>query len=88
MTKAKKESTKEMSERERREVTASVRDTILKNTEAHPFYDQSPDNSVVVVAKEIEFLDTDSSSYRIPRGVTITIIRGSGGVWSVERHTD
>ena len=79
---------KEMRESEVRQVIASVKDAILKKSEVHPFYDQTNDKSVVVISKEVEFVDTDSETYLIPRGVTITILRGDGGVWSVERHTD
>ena len=79
---------KEMHEGERKQVIASVKDALVKHSEEHPFYDQTNEKSVVVISKEVEFVDRDSETYLIPCGVTITIVRSDGGVWNVERHAD
>ena len=88
MTNAMTSPTKEIPEGEMRQVSTSVKNAILIHSEAHPFYDQTNNKSVVVISKEVEFVDTDSETYLIPRGVTITLLHGDGGVWNVERHTD
>ena len=79
----------EMREGDSKTVIASVKDSILKNTEDHPFYNNTEAKATVIVSREVEFVDIGSGVYMIPRGTTITVLRGAdAGVWSIKRHTD
>ena len=79
----------ELGEGETRNVIAAVKDAILRSTEEHPFYESTDSKETVVVSRDIEFVDVGRGVFMIPRGVTISVIRGDmGATWSIQRHTD